>query len=325
MSSISNGTEGAGEYCSKLAKRALSMLLSKESTVHAVLLYGIPGPEKSDLARWLSRAWLCKSPTAEGGCGQCAPCAAFARSAAADFFEVEPTGPGAQIKVGAITPDKGTPDKETLSIQEFLRTPPLAARHKVVWVKEAERFSSRAANAFLKTLEEPDGYARFVLTTANVGDVPATVRSRCVLVPCDLPDEEELEELTGGLRDWERTLSLGSPGLLERIRRAPEPFERIRAFADSLEGRPRDEAVAAAEELRAIAESLAEAMELSARSGLAETLEALARFLAREERAPASAKKVLEAHRRVLGNAHSGLVADALLADLLSSPRENAT
>jgi len=59
---------------------------------------------------------------------------------------------------------------------------PAAGRYRVVIILEAERMTSEAANAFLKTLEEPQAETVFVLTTTRLFKLPTTIRSRCQTV-----------------------------------------------------------------------------------------------------------------------------------------------
>ena len=65
---------------------------------------------------------------------------------------------------------------------------------RVVIVSEAERMRKEAANAFLKTLEEPAADTRIILTTSNPDRLPATILSRCQIVRFDRLDESAISE-----------------------------------------------------------------------------------------------------------------------------------
>ncbi|MFQ3588030.1 MAG: AAA family ATPase [Fimbriimonadaceae bacterium] len=293
------------------AKRTLAGLFSKESGAHAVLLYGARGSGKTTLARILAQYWLCRQPSPAGACGECRSCLSFAGGKSADVLEITPTGPANLIRLGAISSSK----EEDYALQFFLRTPPLAARGKVVLIEHADRMTPDAANALLKILEEPPPYARFVLTTSAVGAIRATIRSRCLTVACELPEDDRPDD-----PDWLRVLAAGSPGEAERLARFEGPYRKIWDLAVRIARPPhasarRQSGLRWAEEFRSIADELHEASGDTARNCQAEALQALASLLTHLE-CRAEVPAVIEAHRRIVGNGQAALVTDALFAEI---------
>lgn len=102
-------------------------------------------------------------------------------------------------------------------IEEALSYKPFEARRKVVIIDEAEAMNISAANAFLKTLEEPPADSVIILITAKPGALPDTIRSRCSRVnfyplPHDACREVLEDRYQGQDLDLVVTLSMGRPG-----------------------------------------------------------------------------------------------------------------
>ena len=288
---------------------------------HAALIYGAPGSGKGELAMLLAQAWLCLHPNEEGADGTCRACAAFARGNSSDLLTVTPQGASRIIRTGQIKREKHG-DESTLPAIDFLKALPLVSKHKVVIIENADRMNTSASHSLLKTLEEPEPYGRLILTTDSIGGVLPTILSRCLAVPCEMPSDAELSKIASGLSGDIVRLAEGAPGRIAQIRKTPEPYLRLIAFARSLAKRPAGSALATAEDFREIADSLASATGGGARAANASALELLATFLAREEGFPPSwTQMTVDAHRRVVGNANAGFVYDALFAEILKENR----
>ena len=301
-------------------KRLLPRLSAMGSGVHAVLLYGSAGCGKSTVADVLAKAWLCREPTPEGACGACRPCEAFGRGTSADFQRIEPQGPSRIIRLASIVPN--TEEGSSIPVQSFFRTPPLMARHRVVVIEDADRMNAPAANALLKTLEEPHAHARLILTTSAIGAILPTILSRCVAVACELPDDEGFRAAFGDLTEAERVLSEGVPGALLEAREDPATAEGLLQLAKELETAPPGAALLLSERLRSLCEAIQDRKKIGPRLANAEGLErfgACVRTL--HPRRPGWARAIAEAHRRILGNGHAGLVFDALFADTAGNAR----
>lgn len=294
------------------AKRAIARFAQPDSGIHAVLLYGARGAGKSQLADALAAAWL--NPNADGTPSQATT--SFENGRNPDVLRVDPFGAGRMILGRQISPSRGSEGNfDGISVIEFLRTAPIVSAHKVIILSEAERLHPAAANALLKTLEEPHPYAKFILMTSAVGSILPTVLSRCVAVACELPVASDRAGIEVPEELWE--LAQGAPGRAIRFGKNRAVFEALLSFARGLRTRKKREALGAGEEFKAIADGLQE--DQGVRAANAEALELLGTALAiyhpdwHEGR-----RQIAEAHRRILGNGNAGLTLDALFTSILN-------
>lgn len=135
---------------------------------HAILIMGPKGVGKMTLARRLAQAVNCTGDVAP--CGECRACTLLARDAHPDLHLLEPDG--AAIKIEAVR-----------DLMTMLAMRPLEARFRVALIPDAERLTDAAADALLKTLEEPSPTSKLILTTQDTSDLLPTIVSRCQLVP----------------------------------------------------------------------------------------------------------------------------------------------
>jgi DNA polymerase III subunit delta' len=157
---------GSGEIRAELARARGT------GKVHGAYLFeGPPGAGKTELALWFAQLLLCKGapPSASAPCGACHDCRLFASGAHPDFHRVE--ADGAWIKVDAVRELRG---KLGLVANERGR--------RVGLIPGAERLRAEAANALLKTLEEPPPDTVLLLVTSAAEALPRTLRSRAVRV-----------------------------------------------------------------------------------------------------------------------------------------------
>lgn len=170
---------------------------------HAVLLAGPEGVGQFELALSLARAWLCETPGQERPCGDCASCKLVEAKTHPDLCVLIP--PAWQEELGWAQADadaddakeskasKAKPSKdikvETLRRAiEFAQQTSSRGVGKVVLLHPAERLNAISANTLLKTLEEPPGKARFILSTTGPDALLPTIRSRCQHVALTLPE-----------------------------------------------------------------------------------------------------------------------------------------
>jgi hypothetical protein len=316
MSNISSVFELEALSGLAAAKRTLKGIVERGSPVHAVLLYGVEGSGKTTLASFLASYWLCSASLPTGACGECRACRALAKGSCADLHVVTPRGPSSLIRLPAIYPNGVEVEGEVLlSVQEFLRTMPVQGRTKVVMIESADRMNGDASRALLKTLEEPQSYARFVLTTKEISRVEATIRSRCMAIPCELP-MEGLE-----VEPWLHAISRGSPGLAQRLARSADIYRDLYELAKDVARLPRSGALSLSERFRKIVERLQKAEETNARGAGAAALQSLGTALAANGFTPISIQRLAESHRRILGNANAPVEFDALFSAIMSQNR----
>jgi len=320
MLKVSSVSELRAQPGLESAKRTVEGIVTRSAPVHAVLLFGEEGSGKSEVAGLLAQFWLCRTPGGDGPCGECQPCRTYQKGTAGDLLRVRPIGASSIIRLHALHRVEGqVPEgyENVIPIQEFLRTMPIAARNKVVWISEADRMNSDAAKAFLKTLEEPPPYAKFILTTTELGRVETTVRSRCMMVPMQLPTEEAWAEAVGEFEPWERTMANRSVGRLERIRSQREAFESLANLVEEMATMKPGGALAAAARFRKIIEVLQKGEESTSRASAADALRALGTLMSSHGFSPVCCQRVAQSHRRIVGNALAAYEFDALFSLIL--------
>jgi DNA polymerase-3 subunit delta' len=160
---------------------------------HAILLKGPQGVGKFDFALNIAQSLLCREPQ-EGGlaCDSCPSCHWFQQQSHPDFRLIQPEilsaqeeasesgkKPARQISVDQV---RGLADFSSLSAHQ--------GGFRVVLIHPAEAMNASAANALLKTLEEPAGQMLFILVTHKPQQLPATILSRCLALAAPLPPEQ---------------------------------------------------------------------------------------------------------------------------------------
>jgi DNA polymerase-3 subunit delta' len=166
---------------------ARAALAQRVTWPHALLVHGPRGIGKHALALNFAQALLCEAPQADGlACGECAGCRYAIAGQHPDLMRLE---------LLLIDPDEGTlAAVETIGIDRvraltaFVQLTSHRQRAKVAVISPAERMNAAAANALLKTLEEPPPGTFLILVSDQPGRVPATILSRCRKLAAPLPD-----------------------------------------------------------------------------------------------------------------------------------------
>ncbi len=168
---------------------------------HALLLQGPAGVGQFDLALLLAQAWLCERRTApdQPGCGHCASCHLLRSRSHPDFMVVLPEAlrealgfgameaEGSETKASKTKPSREIKIDSIRQVLSFAQVSAARGKAKVVVVYPAEALNTVAANALLKTLEEPQGMLRFVLASSAPQQLLPTIRSRCQPLQMALP------------------------------------------------------------------------------------------------------------------------------------------
>lgn len=151
-------------------------LAGREQHAHAYLLHGPAGIGKRALAERLVSRLLCQSPRGLEACGQCKSCHLLQAGTHPDHFVLEPEEADKAIRV----------DQVRELVNFVAQTAQLGGR-KVVLLEPAEAMNLNAANALLKSLEEPSGDTVLLLISHQPSRLLPTIRSRCVQQACPLP------------------------------------------------------------------------------------------------------------------------------------------
>ncbi len=134
---------------------------------HAYLFSGPDGIGKRLMAMALARAIVCLE---QRGCGHCQACRKIDHQNHPDLHILEPDGSSIKIE-------------QVRAFQRDLNLKPLEASRKICMIEQAETMTAGAANALLKTLEEPRGDTLLILLTAQPNRLLETIRSRCQPLP----------------------------------------------------------------------------------------------------------------------------------------------
>lgn len=217
---------------------ALTRGADKNKLAHAYLFYGPARVGKTTLAKNFIQWLFCREKKNarekdEQACGVCRSCREIMNNSHPDLL---------LIAVGNESPEIGIEQIRNLRRRLLFR--PYKAPYKVVIIEEAQNLTGEAANAFLKTLEEPSARTLIILTSSAGDSVLPTIFSRCQpikfsLVPAD--------QMNNGLAAWgasaavaEKILRLaaGRPGcakiLLENRDFLSEREKNLKTFEDIL-------------------------------------------------------------------------------------------
>lgn len=187
----------------------LQTAMQQLSGHHAVLLHGPQGVGQFEFALALARSWLCEAhPVGSAyqvACGHCVSCRLIESGSHPDLRVVLPEALQASLGWQAGSADEGERAEKSegkskklsqeikvdaiRSVVQFSQHTASRGRAKVVLIHPAERMNLIASNTLLKTLEEPPGQVRFVLSGATLDQLLPTIRSRCQAWRLPIPDE----------------------------------------------------------------------------------------------------------------------------------------
>ncbi|MCZ6747940.1 MAG: DNA polymerase III subunit delta' [SAR324 cluster bacterium] len=148
------------------AVERLRAVIAHERVPSAMLFLGPHGVGKSTVALELAKALNCLEAPGEG-CGACPSCRKIAAGVHGDMDTIAPDGQFIKID-------------QVRALADRLGLIPFDARKRVIVLREAERLNPAAANAFLKTLEEPPEDTLLVLTATSASLLLETIVSRCM-------------------------------------------------------------------------------------------------------------------------------------------------
>jgi DNA polymerase-3 subunit gamma/tau len=144
--------------------QTLSLALDSKRLSHAYLLSGLRGSGKTSTARILAKSFLCEQGPTSTPCEVCDNCVSANEGKHLDIIEMDAAS------------NRGIDDIKELI--EHIKYKPSSAQYKVFIIDEIHMLTTQAFNAFLKTLEEPPDFVKFILATTDPLKLPATILSR---------------------------------------------------------------------------------------------------------------------------------------------------
>ncbi|MEO0803738.1 MAG: DNA polymerase III subunit delta' [Cyanobacteria bacterium J06642_2] len=261
----------------------LQAALARDRVTTAYVFVGPDGVGKALTARWFARALLCPVRGVEGGtnpCNCCSSCTRVERFNHPDLFWVQPTykhqnrllTPAEAAEAGLRR--KAPPQirlEQVRALSAFAARPPLEAAQSAIVIEGAETLAEAAANALLKTLEEP-GAARLILTAPARATLLPTLISRCQLIPfrgLSATQVQTILALQPDLPDFPHALldlASGSPG------RALEAIQLWQSLPEGLLEKLRDWPTSPRQALH-LARAIAQQLDLPAQLWLVDYLQ----------------------------------------------------
>lgn len=138
---------------------------------HALLLSGAGEVGKRWFAEHLVKALLCRADINDVPslpCGQCAACAQLRSGSSSEFRYLTPAGKSHTIRIDPVR-----------ELVDWLQLSASAGRYRIALITGADTMNRAAANALLKTLEEPAASSLCILVADKPAQLPATIISRC--------------------------------------------------------------------------------------------------------------------------------------------------
>jgi DNA polymerase-3 subunit delta' len=221
-----------------------ALLADRERLAHAVLVQGRAGIGKLEFARALAQGALCETPRDGLACGTCPSCHWFGQGNHPDFREIVPEAAAEEEEGAAEETAKAEKSKslyikieQIRDVTAFMALTTHRSGYRVLLIHPADTMFPNAANALLKTLEEPPGRTLVILVTAQPARLLPTIRSRCRAVTLAPPPREEAlrwlrEE---GIEGADAALATaGGAPLLARELAAPEEAALRKRILDEL-------------------------------------------------------------------------------------------
>lgn len=210
-----------GPHAESLAGRTLTAMLESDRLPHALLIAGPVGVGKRDLAIRTAQAMLCDSHEQSSG-GPCRAC----RNCRRLHDPAQPMQDPQHTDVEVITPgalcaesDHDHRNSRTIGIciirriEHAATLAPFEADRRIFIINPADALTPEAADAFLKTLEEPPDRVHFILLTSREAELSETIRSRCrTLTLSPLP----AQQLDNWVDRWADTADITLPNEPER-------------------------------------------------------------------------------------------------------------
>lgn len=166
------------------AIRMIKHFVTTNKIPHAILLVGAKGTGRLKLAQLFAKTLNCEDLSKP--CNSCSTCSRIDRSVDFDVQELRISESSQKILIE--------------QVREFERRAVLSTtsgKFKIAIIPQAESLTSGAANAFLKTLEEPPPMTKIILISPTVHDLPSTITSRCSVIHLPPASDKDIDRALG--------------------------------------------------------------------------------------------------------------------------------
>ncbi len=191
---------------------------ARDRLPHALLVHAAPGLGGESLALWIAGFALCGTRAA-APCGQCRACRLMAAGNHPDLLWVTRAEDATQLQIDQIR-----------TLCDVLALKSYRGGYKVAILTPADLLNANAANALLKTLEEPPPQSLLILCSARPSRLPATVVSRCQRLTITTPARgPALEWLNARdpTQDWSHLLDFAAGAPLRALELHANAFNEL--------------------------------------------------------------------------------------------------
>ncbi len=185
-------------------KQQFTLLIDQQRLPHALIFQGVVGSGKKALSDWLVHLLLCQQPLKQPdhvnyGCGVCKSCLLFKNNSYPDHKVLlsdkatlgvdDIRGANSFLEKTAFFGAEGRSNASTTTNTSYIKQ-----AKKTVIIENAEKMTTAAANALLKTLEEPSDNSLIILLTNDIDSLLPTIISRCRIINIKPENSEEFSE-----------------------------------------------------------------------------------------------------------------------------------
>jgi DNA polymerase-3 subunit delta' len=200
------------------ARSEVKAALAGNRLAHGLLIHEDPGAGGLELARWITQTVNCREP-ARAPCGECQQCRWIAADQHPDVTRLSPEGDSTQILIQSVR-----------DLSADLSLTAHGAGYKVAIIAPAEAMNHFAANALLKTLEEPPARTLVLLVTSQPSRLLPTLRSRCSRLRLVGPSREAAAawlEAARGPGPWAEALAATGAGPIALLDADPAAIAQL--------------------------------------------------------------------------------------------------
>jgi len=202
------------------ARDEVTKALAGDRLAHGLIIHEDPGAGGREFARWIAQRVNCRERT-RAPCGECQECRWIESGQHPDVTLLAPEEESVQILI-----------EQVRALVADLALTAHGNGYKVAMITPAEAMNPNAANALLKTLEEPPPRTLLLLVTSQPSRLLPTLRSRCSRLRLAGPSREAAARFLAEARGpgpWEEALAATGSGPFALLEADPAALARLRA------------------------------------------------------------------------------------------------